>query len=153
MSENWSWWDIPRQFQDGSGWDTAGYRYCDDHDYMNLQYGAKRTVVRSSHTMYVATLMGLLYNMNFDYVTKMKYNKDKDLVFVTKQSKLWGEKEHVFEMHHLEQMVPAPVSAVPDMSAMKANGVMTVRCMAQNENLKFYKEEKYWNADLRKEFF
>ena len=69
---------------------------------MNLQYGAKRTIVRSSHTMYIATLMALLYNMNFDYVTKMRYNKDKDIVFVTKQSKLWGEKEHIYEMHHLE---------------------------------------------------
>jgi hypothetical protein len=58
---------------------------------MNIQYGAKRTVVRSSHTMYVATLMSLLYAMDFDYVTKMRYNKDKDIVYVTKPSKLWGE--------------------------------------------------------------
>jgi len=91
MSENWNWWDIPRQFQDGGGWDLEDVRYCDDHDYMNFQYGAKRTVVRASHTMYVATLMTLMYNLDFDYVTKMRYNKDKDLVFVTRPNKLWGE--------------------------------------------------------------
>jgi hypothetical protein len=119
---------------------------------MNIQYGAKRTVVRSSHTMYVATAMALLYGMDFDYVTKMRYNKDKDLVFVTKPDKLWGEKEHVYEVHHLEQMVPAPVTAMKHMSAMRHDGIMTVKDMAQNENLKFYKEDKYWNADLKKEF-
>ena len=55
-------------------------------------------------------------------------------------------------MAHLEQMVPAPVTAIRDMSANDANGIMTVNCMAQNENLKFYKDAKYWNADLQKEF-
>jgi hypothetical protein len=32
----------------------------------------------------------------------MRYNKDKDLVFVTKPDRFWGEKESVYEMHHLE---------------------------------------------------
>ena len=52
--------------------------------------------------MYVVTLMTLIYNMDFDYVTKMRYNKEKDLVFVTKPDRLWGESETVMEMHHLE---------------------------------------------------
>jgi len=153
MGDNWNWWDIPRQFQDGSGWDLHGHRYCDDHDYMTMQYGVKRSIVRPSHTMYVATLMAFLYGMDFDYVTKMRYNKDKDLVFVTKPDKFWGEKEHIYEVHHLEQMVPSPVTSMQHMSAMNEKGIMTVHCMAQNENLKFYKEEKYWNSDLRNEFF
>jgi len=29
--------------------------------------------------------------MNMDYVSKMVYNKDKDLVFVYKPTGLWGE--------------------------------------------------------------
>ena len=69
---------------------------------MTAQYGAKRSIVRPSHTMFVATLAGLLYTMDLDYVTKMRYNKDKDLVFVSKPDNLWGETEHVYEMHHLE---------------------------------------------------
>lgn len=36
MSDNWNWFDIPRQFQDGSSWGLEGVRYCDDHDYMNI---------------------------------------------------------------------------------------------------------------------
>lgn len=115
MADNWNMWDIPRQFQDGGGWDMEGYRYCDDHEYMNVQYGAKRTVVRSSHTMYVCTLVALIYSMDFDYATKVRYNKDKDLVFVTKPNKFWGESEQVFEAHHLEQMVPNTVTTIPDM--------------------------------------
>lgn len=49
--------------------------------------------------------------MSLDYVTKMTYNKDKDIVFVTKPDGLTGNKEYVYEMHHLEQMVPAPVTS------------------------------------------
>lgn len=97
---------------------------------MNIQYGAKRSIVRPSHTMYVATLMTMVWGMDLDYVTKMRYNKDKDLVFVTKPDRFWGESEHVYEMHHLEQMVPAPVTAIKDMASNDENGIMTVHCMA-----------------------
>jgi len=119
---------------------------------MNAQYAAKRSIARPSHTMYVATVAALLYGMDFDYVTKMRYNKDKDLVFVTRPDRIWGESEHVYEMHHLEQLVPAPVTAMKDMSANKHNGILTVCDMAEKEYLKFYKEEKYWNMELRDEF-
>jgi len=93
MADNWNWADIPLQFQDGSGWDLQGKRYCDDHDYMNIQYGAKRAIVRPSHTMYVATLMSMVWCMDLDYVSKMRYNRDKDLVYVTKPNRFWGESE------------------------------------------------------------
>ena len=52
--------------------------------------------------MFMASLMGLIYSLDLDYVTKMRYNKDKDLVFVKKPDMLWGETERVYEMHHLE---------------------------------------------------
>jgi len=102
--------------------------------------------------MYVATLMGLIHQMDFDYVTKMRYNKDKDLVFVTKPDRLWGESTTVYEMHHLEQLVPAPVTAMKNMSAMDPKGIMTVCDMAEKDYLKLYNEDKYWNAELRDEF-
>jgi len=69
--------------------------------------------------------------MDFDYVTKMQFNKDKDLVFVNKADGMWWESEHVYEMHHLEQLVPAPVTAMKDMSAMHRNGIMTVCDMSE----------------------
>jgi hypothetical protein len=58
---------------------------------MTAQYGAKRTIVRPAHTMFVATLMAGLYGLDMDYATKVRYNKEKDLVFVTKPSKFWSE--------------------------------------------------------------
>ena len=36
MADNWNFWQIPQQFQDGSGWGLEGVRYCDDHEYMNV---------------------------------------------------------------------------------------------------------------------
>lgn len=153
MGDNWNWFQIPLQFQDGGGWDLESVRYPDDHDYMNIQYDAKRALIRPTHTLYIAGLLGFIYNADFDYVTQMRYNKDKDLVFIKKHSRLWGESETVHEVHHLEQMVPSPVTAIKDMTALEKNGILTVHDMADRSYFKFYKEEKYWNSDLKDEFF
>ena len=152
MAEQWNFWQIPTQFQDGSGWDLAGYRYCDDHDYMNVQYGIKRGVARPAHTMYILSVIALLQHINFDYVSKMTYNRDKDLVFVYRPDGLWGETEHVYEVHHLEQMVPAPVTAVKDLTMNRKDGILTVYDMANRDYLKFYGEDKYWNRELKEDF-
>lgn len=112
MSDNWSWWQIPQQFQDGGDLEVEDYRYCDDHDYMNIHYGAKRSLVRPIHTAYMLHVLILLQHANLDYVSRMVYNKDKDLVFVYKPNGLWNEQEYVYEMHHLEQMVPYPVTSI-----------------------------------------
>lgn len=55
-------------------------------------------------------------------------------------------------MHHLEQMVPFAMTAVPDMGAQQDNGILTVYDMNTKDNLKFYNEDKYWNMDLKPEF-
>lgn len=36
IADNWNWWNIPKQFQDASGWGVEEYRYCDDREYMNF---------------------------------------------------------------------------------------------------------------------
>jgi len=90
--------------------------------------------------------------MNFDYVSKMVYNKDKDLVFVYRPDGLWNEHEYVYEMHHLEQMVPAPVTAIKNMSMARDDGILTVHCMSTKDYLKFYNEDKYWNMDAKEDF-
>jgi hypothetical protein len=69
---------------------------------MNIQYGVKRSIARPAHTFYLVSVLALLQNINLDYVSKMVYNKDKDLVFVYKPDGIWGETESVYEMHHLE---------------------------------------------------
>ena len=119
---------------------------------MNVQYGAKRAVVRPAHTMFIISVLSLLQHMNFDYVSKMVYNKDKDLVFVYKPSGFWNEHESVHEVHHLEQMVPAPVTSYKDLTMNRKDGILTVHDMSTKNYLKFYGEDKYWNQELRTEF-
>lgn len=119
---------------------------------MNIQYGVKRTIIRPSHTAYCMSLLAFVYTLDWDYATKMRYNVEKDLVFVQKPSGLWGTKEHVYEVHHLEQMVPATMTGVKHMGFLQKNGIMTVKDMAQDEVIRLYNDKKYWNPDLRKEF-
>jgi hypothetical protein len=82
----------------------------------------------------------------------MVYNKDKDVVFVYKPDGFWFEREYVYEMHHLEQMVPFAVTAIKNMSMQKDDGIITVYDMNTRDNLKFYGADKYWNGDVKDEF-
>ena len=152
MADIGNFWEIPKQFQDGSGWGLEGIRYCDDHDYMNIHYSGKRTIARPAHTFYMVSVLAFLQNMNFDYVSKMVYNKEKDLVFVYRPDGFWNEHEYVYEMHHLEQMAPAAVTSWKNMSMQRDDGILTVYDMATRDYLKFYNEDKYWNTDLKEEF-
>jgi hypothetical protein len=115
-------------------------RYCDDHEYMNVIYSVKRGIVRPVHTIYMLQLLCLLQYMNLDYVSKVVYNRDQDLVFVYKPDGIWNEHEYVYEMHHLEQMVPYAVSAIKNMSMARPDGILTVHCMQTNDNLKLYND-------------
>lgn len=119
---------------------------------MNLVYSIKRGIVRPAHTMYALSVLALMQMMDFDYVSKMVYNKDKDLVFVYRPDGLWGETEHVYEVHHLEQMVPSPVTAWKDLTMNHENGILTIHCMSTKAYLKFYNDKKYWNHQLREGF-
>ena len=114
---------------------------------MNVQYGVKRTIARPSHTFYMVSVLALMQHLNFDYVTKMTYNKDKDLVFVYRPDGFWNEHEYVYEMHHLEQTVPSPVTAYKDMTMQREDGILNVYCMSTRDYLKFYNEDKYWNLE------
>ena len=146
------WHEIPKELQDGGDWGVNKIRYCDDHDYMNTPYALKRSIARPSHTLYQATVLAFLQIMSMDYVTKMTYNKDKDLVFVEKPDGIWKDHEYVYEVHHLEQMVPSPVSAFGDIGAGKKDGIMSLHCMSTKDYLKIYNDKKYWNNDLREDF-
>ena len=152
QSDNFGWWQIPQQFQDGGGWNLKDHRYCDDHEYMTVQYGAKRALFRPIHAWYVACTAILLQYMNIDYVTRMIYNKDKDVVFVYKPQGIWMEGEFIYEMHHLEQMTPYMSTAIKDLSMQKDDGIVTVTCMATHQQNRLYQEDKYWNMDLKEEF-
>lgn len=82
----------------------------------------------------------------------MTYNKDKDLVFVYRPDGFWNEHEYVYEMHHLEQMVPSAVTAYKNLSMQRDDGILTVYDMSTREYLKFYGEDKYWNVEHKEDF-
>jgi hypothetical protein len=137
------------QLQDQGGMGLESVRYCDDHNYMNIQYIWKRVFARPLHTMYQACVLVFLLNASGDYATRVTYNRDKDLVFVDRPDGIFRDKEHVYEVHHLEQMVPTPVSAFRDMG--KKDGVLTLHCMNTKDYIKLYNEPKYWNLDTRED--
>lgn len=91
MADNFGWWQIPKQWQDGGDLELEDIRYCDDHDYMNIFYSGKRALARPAHTAYMVHVLVLMQYLNMDYVSRMVYNKDKDLVFVYKPNGLWNE--------------------------------------------------------------
>jgi hypothetical protein len=49
-------------------------------------------------------------------------------------------------------MVPSAVTAIKDMSANSPDGILSVHDMSDRDYLKFYKDDKYWNLDLKNEF-
>lgn len=69
---------------------------------MNIQYAAKRMILRPLHTFYMVSVLVLIQNLNFDYVSRMVYNRDKDLVFIYRPDGFWNDREYVYEVHHLE---------------------------------------------------
>ena len=143
---------VPMQFQDGGDLDLEGQRYPDDGEFMTMLYGTKRLVLRPTNVFYMVTVLTLLQQLDQNYVTKMQYNKDRDLIFVSRPNNFWNEFEYVYEVHHLEQMVPSPVTSIPKLSANRDDGILTVTCMHTQDQIKLYNEEKYWNVDVRDEF-
>lgn len=152
LSDMGSWHAPLKQFQDMGNWNLYDMRYCDEHDYMNMPYALKRLFLRPSHTMYQFALLTCLLNLHFNYATKVVYNKDRDLVFVYKPEGIWRDKEYVYEVHHLESMVPAPVGAYQHIGVGHKDGITTLICMDTKEGIKLYNDPKYWNLELRDEF-
>lgn len=59
-------------------------------------------IIRPAHTFYIVTVLALLQHINADYVTKIAFNKEKDLIFVYRPDGFWNEHEYVYEVHHVE---------------------------------------------------
>lgn len=88
-----------------------------------------------------------------DYVVKMQFSKDKELLFVTRISPFGSLEEEVYETHHLEVLPPSVKTGVKDLSSQDKDGLWDITCLASHKNLVVYNEDKYWNPSIRKEFF
>jgi len=97
--------------------------------------------------------VGLANSFWKDYVIKLQYSKDKELVFVTRISPFCSLEEEVYEVQHLEALPPSVKSAVADLSSQDADGLWDVTCLASHRNLVLYNQDQYWNPSQRKDFF
>lgn len=61
--------------------------------------------------------------------------------------------ERVYESAHLEILPPSARSGASHISAVDADGITNVTCMATQDELLFYNDKRYWNPNLRKQFF
>jgi hypothetical protein len=102
-------------------------------------------------TLYMA--MGYSHHFWKDYALKVQYNKDKELVFVTRVSPYCSIEEEVFELQHLEVPPPSVKVGTKDLSSQDKDGLWDLICMASHRHVVMYNEDKYWNPTLRKEFF
>lgn len=69
---------------------------------MNIHYAFKRAYLRSYHTFYQLVVLAFINNIGSDYIVKLQYNRDKDLVYAYRPG-LLTTYESVYETHHLEQ--------------------------------------------------
>jgi hypothetical protein len=83
---------------------------------------------------------------------KMQFNKNRDLVFVTKVGGVFMNKpyEEVYETTHLQVLPPSPASGFALASDRE---VFTINCMASHESFRVMNNPEYWNPELKGEFY
>lgn len=74
-----------------------------------------------------------------DYVVKMQYSKDKELLFVTRVGILGGLEEEVHEMHHVELLPPCTKYSLANHSFQDDDGLIEITNMNGNTNFVVYK--------------
>ena len=77
-----------------------------------------------------------------DYVVKMQYSKDKELVFVTRISPYGSSEEEVYETAHLECLPPSVKSGVSHLSFQDKDGIWDITCMNTQKILALYNEDR-----------
>lgn len=87
-----------------------------------------------------------------DYVVKMQYSKDKELLFVTRISPYCSIEEEVYETAHLEMLPPSVKSGLAQFSIQDKDGLWELTCMNTQRFFVLYNENKYWNPALKQEF-
>lgn len=85
-------------------------------------------------------------------VTKMQFNKNRDLVFVTKVGGNFFAKEveEVYETTHLQVLPPSVQTGFRDVSDRK---LFTIHCLNQTTSFRVYSDPSYWNPELKDDFY
>ena len=94
----------------------------------------------------------ILHAMLRDYVVKMQYSKDKELIFVTRLSPFGGAEEEVYETAHLECLPPSVKAGIKHLSMQDSDGIWDITDMNSQEVMALYNEDKFWNPKLKQEF-
>ena len=77
-----------------------------------------------------------------DYVVKMQYSKDKELIFVTRLSPFGGAEEEVYETAHLECLPPSVKAGIKHLSMQDSDGIWDITDMNSQEVMALYNEDK-----------
>lgn len=104
----------------------------------------------AAYTAYIG--LGLGNQVFRDYVVRMQYSKDKELLFVTRLTPYGSTVEEVHEVAHLEILPPSVRSGLKDWSAQDEDGLVDVTCMNSLQVMTLYKQKDYWNQNLKSEF-
>merc|ERR1719264_2471829 len=86
-----------------------------------------------------------------DFVVKMQYNKDQDLVFVTKsRGTFWQRRsEEVYETAHLQVLPPTTQC---DLGDLATDRIVTMTDMNSQDSFILYKDAKFWHPEHGDEF-
>ena len=94
----------------------------------------------------VANVFSTLNAATEDFVVKMQYNKEKDLVFVTKSRGGFFRRrvEEVYEGVHLQVLPP---STQCDLDDLAGDRMITMTDMNSQDSFILYKDGKYWHPE------
>jgi len=67
-------------------------------------------------------------------------------------TRLLRKELHVYELHYLEQPCSPIISSWRYKGSLNKDGLTLVKDLRFNDDLVFYNENKYWNAELRDNF-
>lgn len=84
------------------------------------------------------------------YVTKVQYSKDKELVFVQRVGPWGGITESVYEAHHLE-IIPN-INPSTAQYQLFQDGMYEVQSLNESAKMLLYKDDNLWNPRLKGEF-
>lgn len=98
------------------------------------------------------TAVGFVQTLTSGVCTRMQFNKNRDLIFVTKVGGVLFPKEYeeVYETTHLQVLPPSPGSGFEIVSERK---IFTINCMNSHESFRVCSDKSYWNPDLQLSFF